>query len=169
MSSFKTTRDGLAIPGADRFPHGSTLAVPGGVEIVVTRAFGPAGDNLVGLSDVTFDGHPAVTLRLQITADDGATREGLVHLSPIHGDTRKAGFTDIPAGTRCTLLCPVSGRPLPVVESTPEADYCALYLTPRLEGGSQVLLSNVWGHYHSRITDEFELVSAWAFDEQPSP
>lgn len=169
MSDFKTTRDGLAIPGADRFANGATLPVPGGVEIVVTRAFGPAGDNLVGLSDVTFDGHPAVTLRVTVTEADGTERTGLVHLSPIHGDTRKAGMTDIAPGTRCTLFCPVSGRPLPVVDATPEADYCALYLTPRLEGGSQVLLSNVWGHYHSRITDEFELVSAWAFDESPSP
>jgi hypothetical protein len=25
-----------------------------------------------------------------------------------------------------------------------------------------VMVSDVWGHYHSRIIDDFELISAWA-------
>jgi hypothetical protein len=25
-----------------------------------------------------------------------------------------------------------------------------------------VMISDVWGHYHSRIIDDFELISAWA-------
>jgi hypothetical protein len=25
-----------------------------------------------------------------------------------------------------------------------------------------VMVSDVWGHYHSRIVDDFELISAWA-------
>ncbi len=137
---------------------------PGGVVVVVTQAFGPRGDQLVGISDVTFDGYPAVTLKVRANG-----QEGLVHLSPIHGDNRKAGFTDIPVGTRCQLLCPVSGEPLPHmgrVEGSLDADYCVIYLTPRLEAGSAVLVSDVWGHYHSRIIDDFELISHWANEEE---
>ena len=128
--------------------------------IVVAQAFGPKGDSLIGLSDVTFDGHPAVTVKVRA---DG--REGLVHMSPIHGDPRKTGFTDIAPGTRCELLCPVSGEPLPKVgevEDDSEANYFGIYLTDKLEEGAMVMLSDVWGHYHSRIIDDMELISYWA-------
>jgi hypothetical protein len=131
-----------------------------GVVIVVTQAYGPRGDNLVGISDVTFDGHPAVTLKLRA---DG--REGLIHLSPIHGDGRKQGFVDVAPGTRCELLCPVSGQPLDFVSEVEDgsgARYFAIYLTDQLSQGSMVMVSDVWGHYHSRIVDDFELISAWA-------
>lgn len=130
------------------------------VMVIVTQAFGPCGDNLVGVSDVTFDGHPAVTLKLR-----AGDREGLIHVSPIHGDSRKQGMIDIPAGTRCELFCPVSGHALDVagdVEDGSGARYFAIYLTPALSKGSMVMISDVWGHYHSRIIDDFELISAWA-------
>jgi hypothetical protein len=138
--------------------HGTALSV--GVEIVVTQAFGPTGENLVGLSDVTFDGHPAVTLLVRA---DG--KEGLVHLSPIHGDDRKVGMVHMPAGTPCEFFCPVSKQPLDLIEQTEDAGYVALYLTPKGKNGSHVLLSNVAGHYHSRIIDDFELISTWARDD----
>ena len=130
------------------------------VVIIVTQAFGPRGDNLVGISDVTFDGHPAVTLKVRA---DG--REGLVHVSPIHGDGRKQGTIDIPNGARCELMCPVSGQMLDVVgdvEDGSGARYYAIYLTPQLSQGSMVMISDLWGHHHSRIIDDFELISAWA-------
>lgn len=133
------------------------------VIVVVTQAYGPGGDNLVGISDVTFDGHPAVTLKVR-----AGGREGLVHLSPIHGDSRKQGFADIPAGTVCELVCPVSGQVLPRVGDIDDgsgAGYYALYLTPQLSDASMVMVSNIWGHYHSRIIDDFELISAWASRE----
>src|SRR3954471_10037375 len=75
----------------------SLLPVAGGVTVVVTQAYGPNGASLVGISDVGFDGYPAVTVKVK-TADG---RAGLVHISPIHGDRRKAGFVDIAPGTRC--------------------------------------------------------------------
>ena len=106
------------------------------------------------------DGHPAVTVKLRANG-----QEGLVLLSPIHGDGRKRGFTDIPAGARCELLCPVSGQPLDLVgevEDGSGARYYAIYLTPLLSRGSMVMISDVWGHNHSRIIDDFELISAWA-------
>ncbi len=130
------------------------------VVIVITQAYGPRGDNLVGISDVTFDGHPAVTLKIR-----AGGREGLIHLSPIHGDSRKAGFTDIAPGTRCELICPVSGQPLDFVADVDDgsgARYYAIYLTDQLSRGSMVMISDIWGHYHSRIIDDFELLSDWA-------
>lgn len=128
--------------------------------IVVTQAFGPRGDSLIGLSDVAFDGHPAVTLKIR-----AGDQEGLIHLSPIHGDSRKAGTVDIAPGQRCELRCPVSDQPLDMVgevEDKSGARYFAIYLTPGLSQGSMVMISDVWGHYHSRIIDDFELISAWA-------
>src|SRR4051812_28689769 len=94
-------RRNLTITGNHRAVTGQHLVVaPNDVSVIVTQAFGPKGDNLVGISDVEFDGHPAVTIKLR--AND---REGLVHLSPIHGDARKVKPFDIKPGTRCELLC----------------------------------------------------------------
>ena len=153
-------RRNLTVTGRHRAVTGPHLAVEGEAVVIVTQAFGPRGDNLVGISDVTFDGHPAVTVKLRASG-----REGLVHLSPIHGDGRKQGFIDVAAGTRCELLCPVSDQPLDLVgevEDGSGARYYAIYLTPLLSRGSMVMISDVWGHYHSRIIDDFELISAWA-------
>ncbi|HSN26034.1 MAG TPA: hypothetical protein VLT45_07105 [Kofleriaceae bacterium] len=153
-------RRNLTITGRHRVVTDAHVAVENDVQVIVTQAFGPRGDNLVGISDVTFDGHPAVTIGVR-----AGGKEGLVHLSPIHGDSRKQGFTDIAPGTRCELFCPVSKQPLDLVgevEDGSGARYYAIYLTPQLSRGSMVMVSDVWGHYHSRIIDDFELISAWA-------
>ena len=153
-------RQNLHITGRHKAITGQHLAVKDDVTVIVTQAFGPRGDNLVGISDVEFDGNPAVTVKVR-----AAGREGLLHLSPIHGDGRKQGFTDIARGTRCELFCPVSGQPLDIVgdvEDGSGARYYALYLTPQLSQGSMVMVSDLWGHYDSRIIDDFELISAWA-------
>jgi hypothetical protein len=129
------------------------------VSIIVTQLFGPTGENLVGISDVTFDGYPAITLLVK-----SGDKEGLVHLSPIHGDSRKVGMEDLPEGSKCELFCPVSKQPLDQVMEVPDdqdTDYYALYLTKQLSRGSHVAISNVWGHYHSRVVDNFELISSW--------
>ena len=136
-----------------------------GVTIIVTQAFGPRGDSVMGIGGVTFDGYPAITVRVRT-----ATADGLVHLSPFHGDPRKQTDLDIAAGAVCELLCPVSGEPLTEVDtvddpSCPQARYYAIFLTPRLSHGDMVVLSSVWDHYHSRVIDEFELLSIWASDE----
>jgi len=156
-------RRNLHITGRHRAITGPQLTVENDVVVIVTQAYGPRGDNLVGVSDVKFDGHPAVTLKIR-----AAGREGLVHLSPIHGDGRKEGMIDIPGGTKCELYCPVSNQPLDIVgevEDGSGARYYAIYLTDQLSRGSMVMISDVWGHYHSRIIDDFELISAWASQE----
>ncbi|MBZ0119524.1 MAG: hypothetical protein K8H88_21215, partial [Sandaracinaceae bacterium] len=152
MSRKHIDEDHLTITGAHRRSQPPGISVEDDVVIIVTQAFDSHGHNLVGLSDVTFDGHPAVTLKLRV-----GEREGLVHLSPIHGDKRKSGFTDIEAGTRCAVFCPVCDAPLAKVGEVDDgsgADYYALYLTPKLDKGAMVAISDIWGHYHSRIVDD---------------
>ena len=130
------------------------------VQVIVSKAYGPNGDNLVGFSDITFDGFPAVTLLVE--TPDG--RSGEVHLSPIHGDERKTGYVDIAPGTRCVLKCPVSGEPLKRVEDIDDrfgAGYYALYRTEALSESAMIMISDVWGHYHSRIVNNFELIASW--------
>jgi hypothetical protein len=154
-------RRNLKITGNHPRVTGQHLIVePHDVTVIVTQAYGPRGDSLVGISDVDFDGNPAVTLKIRALGT-----EGFVHLSPIHGDSRKVKPFDIPHGTRCELLCPVSNQPLDLVgevEDGSGARYFAIYLTPALSRGTMVMISDVWGHYHSRIIDDFELISAWA-------
>lgn len=134
------------------------------VIIVIDQAYGPGGESLVGVSDVQFDGFPALSLIVRV-----GEREEMVHLSPIHGDRRKLGFEDLAPGTKCELLCPVSKEPLAkighVVEGS-DAEYYAIYLTNRLEQGSAIYVSDTWGHHHSRIVDNNELISAWAAAEE---
>ncbi|HYO71261.1 MAG TPA: hypothetical protein VEU33_34795 [Archangium sp.] len=141
--------------------HDSLQAISDNVTLVVTQAFGPGGDNLIGVSDVKFNGYPAVSLLLR--TPDG--REGLVHLSPVHGDKRKTGFTDIAPGTRVELLCPVTRRPLDrlgPVDDGSGATYYALYLTPKLSRGHAVAITDIWDHFHSRIVDDEAVISYWA-------
>ncbi len=162
MSSNHIDRKRLRITGRHRAMRDSHVDVResgDGAIIVITQAFGPRGDSLIGLTDVEFDGCPALTLLV-----DAAGRQGLLHLSPIHGDSRKEGFTDIEPGTRCQLLCPVSKQPLdrvPDVSGDLETIYYAIYLTEQLSMGSIVAMSDIWGHPHSRIIDNFELISLW--------
>jgi hypothetical protein len=153
-------RTNLRITGRHRAVTGPHVTVENDVLVIVTQAFGPRGDNLVGIGEVDFDGHPAVTLGIR-----AGGREGLVHLSPIHGDGRKTKPFEIEKGAKCELFCPVSKQPLDLVgevEDASGARYFAIYLTPQLSRGSMVMISDVWGHYHSRIIDDFELISAWA-------
>jgi hypothetical protein len=153
-------RRNLTITGRHHAVTGPHVTVENDVMVIVTQAFGPRGDNIVGLSAVEFDGHPAVTIGIR-----AGGKEGLFHLSPIHGDERKARPFEIAAGTHVELYCPVSKQPLDLVgevEDGSGARYFAIYLTPQLSRGSMLMISDIWGHYHSRIIDEFELISAWA-------
>ena len=154
----------LTVTGAhEKEGAAASIQVEEDVLIVVTQLFGPTGQNLVGFTDAAFDGFPAFSLLVKAQG-----REGLVHLSPFHGDKRKLGFTDIPPGTKCELCCPATGEPLPhlgKVEDTAEADYYALYLTKDLSRGDYVAISDVGDDYHSRIVDNHELVSVYSVDE----
>jgi len=141
----------------------SHVTSKGDVIILVTHVYGPDGDNLVGISDVKFDGYPAITVKVKV--DDA---ESLVHLSPFHGDRRKVCNMEIEVGTRCELFCPISGKPLDRVndeEGAGGSHLYALYLTPKLSAGEMVAISDVWGDYNSKIIDGFELISYFAAQE----
>ncbi len=160
MSRKHIDEEHLTVTGAHRRSQPPGISVEDDVVIVVTQAFCPKGHNVVGVSPETFDEHPAVTLEVRAQG-----RSGLVNLSPVHGDPRKTGFTDLPVGTRCELACPVCGTELDRVgdvEDGSGASYYALYLTPKLASGALVAVSDTWGHYHSRIVDDTELISYWA-------
>lgn len=160
MSRKHVDEEHLTVTGAHRRSQPPGITVEDDVVIVVTQAFCPKGHNVVGISDERFDDQPAVTLELH-----AGGREGLVHLSPVHGDKRKTGFTDIPVGTKCDIRCPVCHTPLDplgAVDDGTDAQYRALYLTPKLAAGAVVAISDTWGHYHSRVVDDNELISYWA-------
>lgn len=160
MSRKNVDEEHLTVTGAHRHSQPPGISVEDDVVIIVTQAFCPKGHNLVGVSDAKFDEYPAVTLKLRTEG-----REGLVHLSPIHGDKRKSGMTDVPVGAKCALSCPTCDTPLDKVGPVDEgssAEYYALYLTTKLAEGALVAISDVWGHYHSRIVDDTELISYWA-------
>jgi len=155
--------DNLQITGAKPSDGpDAPITVRDEVIIVVNQAYGPSGDMIVGLSDVAFDGFPALTLLVR-----AGDREEQVHLSPIHGDRRKRGMEGLQSGTKCELLCPVSRKPLPRVGriGDSEAEYCAIYLTPRLDEGSMIYVSDVWDHHDSRIIDNNEMISLWVAAE----
>ena len=59
-------RQNLSITGRHKAVTGSHLAVENDVVVIVTQAFGPRGDNLVGIADVQFDGHPSVTVGIRV-------------------------------------------------------------------------------------------------------
>ena len=127
------------------------------VQVIVTQAFGPRGDSLMN-EQVRFDGQRSIALLVR-----AGGQEGMVYLSPIHGDQRKSGFT-VPNGTKCELLCPTSKLPLdrlPDVGDDAGTEYFAIYLTPELSDGAVVGMSNIWGHHHSRVVDHFELISVY--------
>lgn len=167
MPTDNIDRQNLTITGAhSSLPERSEgLSVEGDILIVVTKAFGPGGDDMMAASKVSFDGYPGIPVLVQA---DG--REELVHLSPFHGDSRKAGMEGLAPGTKCTLLCPVTRRPLdrvgPVGPGS-SAEYHAIYLTPRLSRGEVALISDVWDDYHSRVIDNFELISSWEVGDEP--
>ena len=164
MSSQNVDVENLELTG--KKPEGdgaAALNFADDVTIVVSQAFGPTGENLVGVSDVTFDGFPALSLLVR-----SGDREEMVHLSPIHGDRRKQGLDGLANGSKCELLCPVSKKPLDrigKVVDDGEAEYFAIYLTTKLDRGSTIYVSDVWGHHHSRIVDNNELISYWATAE----
>ncbi len=159
MATKNIDSEHLTVTGAHR-QVGEHVTVEDDIIVIVTQAYGPDGDDIVESAKVEFDGYPAIPVLVKAEG-----REEIVNLSPFHGDARKTGMEGLAAGTKCRLFCPVSGKPLDhvgKVEDGSPADYYAIYLTPRLSQGEMVAISDIWGDYHSRIVDNFELISYWS-------
>ena len=134
-----------------------------GYIVMVTRAYGPNGEDLMAEDGPMFSGEPG--LRIHVTQGD---IEDDVYLSPFFGDPSKVSEADFEQGKRCKLTCPESGAQLdriPGMTSDDGGHYYAIYLTPKLGKGELVAVSDVWGETNSRILSEGELLKLYAESE----
>ncbi len=111
--------------------------------------------------DIDFDGYPGGDHR---APHSRMGREGLVHLRRSTATGARPDAVPHPARhARASCFCPVSKQTLDLVwrggGRVRRALHFAIYLTPQLSRGSMVMISDIWGHYHSRIIDDFELIS----------
>lgn len=126
--------------------------------VVVTQAFCPRSHNVVGAGTTVFDGYAGIA----IWVSDGRS-EGLVELSPIHGDRTKVG-PSFPPGTHLRLECPVCRTELPYLARCtcqPNGTLRKLYLTRNCDEGYLIGLCDVWDCTRSRVIDGNEILSEW--------
>ncbi len=134
-----------------------------GYIVVVTRAYGPNGEDLIAYDGPTFSGEPGVKLHVK-----QGDKEDDVILSPFFGDPSKVSHVEFDVGKRCELTCPESGEPLaqiPGMGSQDGGHFYAIYLTPKLGEGELVAINDVWGNTNSRILSEGELLKLYAESE----
>ena len=134
-----------------------------GYIVVVTRAYGPNGEDLMNHDGPKFEGEPGVMVNVK-----QGDKEDIVTLSPFFGDPSKISAANFESGTRCELTCPESGVPLdpiPGMQTEDGGNYYAIYLTPKLKNGELVAISDVWGETNSRILSEGELLKLYAESE----
>lgn len=136
-----------------------------GFVILVTRAFGPNGEDLMDPEGPRFSGEPGIRIHVK----QGDKEEDII-LSPFFGDASKVWTEDFEEGVRCELTVPETGAeldPIPGMESEDGGRYYAIYLTDDLEGGELVAVNDLWGNYDSRILSEGELLKMYADVEAP--
>ncbi len=145
---------------SEPYKHGDDESIA----IMMTQAFCPNGHNLVGLDDARFDGNPGISIKVEAPDWSGA-----IVLSPYQGDPSKVGMaTHVKEGTKCRISCPVCNVELPVqVECgcADKGDLVALYLRKDLAGGDMVSMCNVFGCHHSKVMDNWHLVSEYLREE----
>lgn len=132
--------------------------ITGGISILVTQAFCPAGHNLIRREDVLFSKHKGISI--QVSAGDWS---GEVVASPFYGDDRIRGMNEgIPKGTKCRLTCPICGVELPVQAPCgcpTGGDLHSLFLRTDLRESEQIMLCDVYGCKRSRVMDSLQVVS----------
>lgn len=131
-----------------------------GYVIVVTRAFGPNGEDLVDYDGPRFSGEPGIKLRVK----QGDLEEDVI-LSPYYGDPSKLSEAGFVEGKKCELFVSETGAPLdklPIPPSKDGGEYFAIYLTEKLDGGELVAINDVWGNYGSQMVSESEILSLYA-------
>jgi hypothetical protein len=136
-----------------------------GYVVLVTRAFGPNGEDLIDEDGPKFSGEPGI--RVHVEQGD---KEEDVLLSPFFGDPSKVWTEDFEEGERCKLTVPETGEELdaiPGMTSEEGGKYYAIYLTEDLEDGELVAVNDMWGNYNSRILSEDELLRLYADMEAP--
>lgn len=137
-----------------------------GFVIVVTRAFGPNGEDLIDYDGPTFSGEPGVKLRVT----QGDVSEDVV-LSPYYGDPSKIFSADFESGEPCQLSVPETGAPLdkiPGMKTDEGGEFFAVYLTPKLGDGELVAVNNIWGNTNSQMLSEGDILKLYAEMEDPN-
>ncbi|MFH1531551.1 MAG: hypothetical protein ABIK09_12555 [Pseudomonadota bacterium] len=149
-------REDLTGPGEETIDDMPVL--PGGIAILVTQAFCPAGHDLVFREDVPFSGHKGISI--QVSAGGWS---GEVILSPFHGDAQIIGMDEnVPKGTKCRLACPICGLELPVQTKCgcpSGGDLHSLHLRKDLRETEQIMLCDVYGCHNSKMMDSLQVVS----------
>lgn len=131
-----------------------------GYVIVVTRAFGPNGEDLIDYDGPKFSGEPGVKIHVK----QGDLEEDVI-LSPYYGDNSKISNAGFKVGVRCELSVSGSGArldKLPIPPSEDGGEYYAIYLTERLDEGELVAINDVWGNYGSKLLSEGEILALYA-------
>lgn len=148
----------LIVSEEKRKKSSKTAVVQEGDVVRLDSAFCPRGDNLMIEGAPTFDGYPGICLEVS----DGE-RDGLVTLSPIHGDHRKTGM-EYADGTVLTLRCPVCHvemDPIAPCSCHPGGMFVALYTTPRRSVRNFVGVCRVWGCYRSFTKEAGKILSEY--------
>ncbi len=131
-----------------------------GYVIVVTRAYGPNGEDLIDHDGPRFSGESGVKLKVK----QGDLVEDVV-LSPYYGDPSKISEAGFEEGKPCELFVPGTNTPLdkiPGMKTEDGGEYFAIYLTPKLQDGELVAINNIWGNYTSQMLDEGEIMLKYA-------
>lgn len=156
MASKHVETDSLVFPkGTPELSHESGAEIKDGAFIIVTQAFCPQGHDLVAVPGPLFDGFPGLSVRVR---GDGV--DEVVTLSPMHGDDRKEGGETIPAGTRCSMSCPVCDTELPSIGrcDCQAGELHAVDLVPR-GSGEIAALCDVAGCRRSHVADGLEILA----------
>jgi len=153
----------LVIREPDRKPSARTALKKDEQQVYLAAAFCPRGDNLMIEGAPTFDGHPGICLEVS----DGKT-EGIVTLSPLHGDHRKVGM-EFPPGTVLTLRCPVCHvelDPIAPCSCSPDGMFVALYTVPKRSARNFAGVCRVWGCLRSFTKDSGRILSEFRPEPQ---
>jgi hypothetical protein len=140
---------------AKQKPTPATRVRKDDVMIVLTQAFCTTGHNLIRPGD-KFEGFDG----MHLWVSDGKT-EGLVIVSPIHGDSSKRGPT-FRRGAKLEISCPVCRTPLPKLcrcSCGKGGSLRTIYLTPELSEAHQAAVCDIWGCPRSRVIDAHEILS----------
>ena len=142
-------------------PLESTIELIDDVFIIMTEAYCPNGHNLISDENEEFDGYPGIKVLLK--SDDN---DGIVYLSPIHGDGTKKGDQNWKDGQKIQFFCPICNVALPTFakchcsfENGQQGDLVKLFTSSDLSDSHILALCNVWGCRRSRTIDNWNIIS----------
>lgn len=164
MASDFVEKDNLVYPsGEPALSTESRAELANGAFIIVTQAFCPNGHDLVAYEGPTFDGFPGISIKVR-----GHGHEGVIALSPMHGDGRKQGTEGFDHGRRYDLLCPVCDTPLPKFARCDcgEGRLHAIDLVASGDG-EIIAICDVAGCRRSRVADGLEVLAIFVQPGDP--